>query len=333
MLRRRDRDQERLLHRPAVIGVGGGVEGAPAFAGTPARCGTARAGSLYLGDRIQPHLPHRARVPLKLRELINLIGLRPRPKRYGFEVLRFHLPEDGLVEYAQWLHPREAKRRITAASVARLRELVGEGDFCIDIGAHSGDTTIPMALAVGRSGCVLALEPNGYVYPVLEENSRLNRDKTNIVPWMVAATPENGEVVFEYSDAGFCNGGRHEGISRWKHAHAFELKVQGVNLARALRERYADRLPRLKLIKTDAEGYDLPVVRSLADVIEEYRPYVLSEVFRHTGRPYRVDLLAFFEERGYAVYRPGGDGNLRETRLTTDLLMERRHYDVFAVPE
>jgi len=270
---------------------------------------------------------------LKLRELLNLIGLRPGPKRYGFEVRQFHLPGDGLIEYAQWLHPHEARQQITAASVARLREFVDEGDFCIDVGAHTGDTAIPMALAAGKSGCVLALEPNGYVYPVLERNSRLNPDKTNIVPWMVAATPEDGEVVFEYSDSGFCNGGRHEGISKWKHAHAFELKVQGVNLARALRERHADRLPRLKLIKTDAEGYDLAVVRSLADVIEEYRPYVLSEVFKLTERSYRAELLAFFEERGYAVYRPGGDGGLRETRLTEALLMERRHYDVFAVPE
>ncbi len=269
---------------------------------------------------------------MKLRELVNLIGFRPRPKRYGFEVRQFQLPDDGLVEYAQWLHPREGPQEITGESVARLREFVGEGDFCIDIGAHSGDTAIPMGLAAGKSGCVLALEPNGYVYPVLEKNSQLNQTKTNIVPWMVAATPEDGEVEFEYSDSGFCNGGRHEGISKWKHAHAFKLRVQGVNLGRKLRERYADRLPRLKLIKTDAEGYDLAVVRSLADVIEEFKPYVLSEVFKHTELPYRTELLAFFEDRGYTVYRPGRDGNLKGTELSADALMEWKHYDVFAVP-
>ena len=71
-----------------------------------------------------------------------------------------------------------------------------------------------MALAVGKSGCVFALEPNSYVYPVLAKNAALNPDKTHILPLPFAATPEDAELVFQYSDSGYCNGGRFAGISR-----------------------------------------------------------------------------------------------------------------------
>jgi FkbM family methyltransferase len=39
----------------------------------------------------------------------------------------------------------------------------------IDIGTYTGDTTVPMALAVGKGGIVLGLEPNQYVYKILEK--------------------------------------------------------------------------------------------------------------------------------------------------------------------
>lgn len=56
---------------------------------------------------------------------------------------------------------------------------------------------------------------------------------------MFAATPESGEYEFEYSDAGFCNGRLHEGISKWRHGHAFNLKVRGENLQSYIAETFA----------------------------------------------------------------------------------------------
>ena len=118
----------------------------------------------------------------------------------------------------------------------RCANFFSPGDVAIDIGAHSGDSTIPIALAVGKLGCVLALEPNRYVFAVLKKNSELNTAKTHIIPLMFAATPEDAEMEFQYSDSGFCNGGRFQGMSRWIHGHAFRLKVQGRNLHAFLRQ-------------------------------------------------------------------------------------------------
>ena len=74
------------------------------------------------------------------------------------------------------------------------------------------------------------------------------------------------------------------------------------------------------------------MLRSLTDIIEEFHPHVISEVFKHTDLAYRTELLAFFRELGYTVYRAGRDGTLKETELTAETLTEWKHYDVFAVP-
>ena len=103
---------------------------------------------------------------MKLKEFFYILGIKPKVKQWGYIIKNFQLSKYGAVEYAQWLHPSEAKNTIAEDALNELSSFIKKGDFCIDIGAHSGDTTIPMALCVGKTGCVLALEPNKYVYPV-----------------------------------------------------------------------------------------------------------------------------------------------------------------------
>jgi FkbM family methyltransferase len=269
---------------------------------------------------------------VKLRELAGLAGWRARPRTYGFEVRRFDLPLDGAVEYAQWLHPGEAPKTVRQDVVSHLRRFIRPGDVVIDVGAHTGDSTIPLALAAGPEGCVVALEPNPYVFAVLEKNATVNLGRTVIVPLNFAATAESGPVTFEYSDAGFCNGGRHEGISRWKHGHAFPLTVRGEHLPSWLRTHMPDLERRIRFIKVDAEGYDLAVLRSIADIVDSQRPFVRAEVYRHTARDQREALLEFFLSRAYQVHRVEDDANYLGDLVRKDDSMRWRHFDVFAVP-
>ncbi|RRB02774.1 hypothetical protein [Larkinella rosea] len=50
-----------------------------------------------------------------------------------------------------------------------------------------GDTT--MAFAVGKTGLVLAFDPNPLVFKILEKNASLNKDQTNIEPHRMAIAP------------------------------------------------------------------------------------------------------------------------------------------------
>jgi len=269
---------------------------------------------------------------MKAKEWLYLLGMRPKPRTYGFEVRSFHLPSDGEIEYAQWLHPSESPKTIRQDAVDELRKFLSPGDVAIDIGAHTGDSTLPMALAVGPSGTVLALEPNPYVFPILEKNSQLNTTKTHIVPLNFAATPEDAELDFEYSDAGFCNGGLHEGISRWKHGHAFKLRVQGRNLAAVLARDYADLLPRIRYIKVDAEGYDATVLSTLTDVIARTRPYLRAEVFKATTAPQRERMFRMISDLNYTIHRVEDDAHYVGPRLEARDVMTRPHYDIFCRP-
>lgn len=70
-----------------------------------------------------------------------------------------------------------------------------------------------MVIATGLKGLTIALEPNPFFYHVLEKNVRANRKIANIQTIMAAAAPKECFMQFEYSDAGFCNGGRPKGIS------------------------------------------------------------------------------------------------------------------------
>ena len=269
---------------------------------------------------------------MKLRELGHLLGIRPPPRHYGMEVVSFDLPSDGRVELARWLHPREKPKHVAQEVVDELRRYIGAGEVAVDIGAHTGDTTVPMALAAGAEGCVFALEPNPYVFPVLERNAALNADRARIVPLMFAATERDGHYEFEYADAGYCNGGLHAGLSKWRHGHAFKLAVEGKNLLAYLDEHHPGMRSRIRFLKVDAEGYDLEILLSLGDLLRHERPYVCAEVFKHLSGEKRERLFDYLAALGYRLHRVVGAAQLAGPELRREDMLAVAHFDLFAVP-
>lgn len=254
-------------------------------------------------------------------------------REYGFEVRRFQLARDGAVDYAQWQHPFEKPKAITQDDVDGLRRFIRPGDTAVDVGAHTGDTTVPMALACGPDGLVVALEPNPHVFKVLEENARLNRDKTHIVPLNVAATEDDGDFQFHYWDASFGNGGYLSRLHNQRHGHRYPLRVKGQNLERCLRTRFADRLSRLSFLKTDCEGYDKDVLRSLRGVLKEFRPVVACEVHKKLDEAERHDLFDVLKGSGYVLHRYLGGADPVGEALARDDLAKWPRLDVVAFPE
>jgi hypothetical protein len=91
-------------------------------------------------------------------------------------------------------------------------------------------------------------------------------------------------------------------------------------------------LPRLRFIKTDAEGYDLFVLRTLREIIREFRPVVKAEMFKQTDLEYRKQMLKFFVDINYTVYKIARDPLEEGEELSVANLEVGRHYDILAKP-
>jgi FkbM family methyltransferase len=246
------------------------------------------------------------------------------------------LPREGRLDIARWAHPgayRVAPAQMQAV-VDQLRRFLRAGDVAIDIGAHAGDTSIPIALAVGPTGAVLALEPNPYVFPVLERNAGLNPAKATIIPLMFAAMRADGQYEFQYGEEGYCNGGFHEGMSKWLHGSAFKVQVEGRNVQEFLTRHHPDLIPRVRFIKIDTEGFDLAVLETLETLVRTQRPFLQVEMFslRKSDPAYRRKLFDFLARLEYDVHRMESNDNYLGELITAENLMRWNVYDVFCVP-
>lgn len=252
---------------------------------------------------------------------------------YGYEIKVFEIDNIGMVNYAQWLHPFEKPKSITNSNVNFYKKIAKKGGMVIDIGAHTGDTTVPMALAVGKEGIVLGLEPNIYVYKILKKNASLNTLHTNIIPLCFAATKEDGEFVFHYSDASFCNGGFLSEIENPSHSHHYTLKVTGKNLEKYLTETFSTQLKKLELIKIDAEGYDKEILKTIPNIIRLYKPKLMIECYKYLSLKERNALFDVIDEYGYQIYYLE---NFEETGtkklIDRSNMMDKKHFEILALP-
>ena len=254
-------------------------------------------------------------------------------EEFGYQIKSFDLPQDGTIKYAQWQHPKETSKSITQPMVDAVRQFVSEGDMVIDIGGHTGDTTVPMALAAGPTGMTLALEPNRYVFKILSKNASLNSEKTHIEAKNFAATAEDGHFTFHYTDGMYCNGG-FKTEQKWPlFRRRHPLKVEGRNLDYILRTEYASWLSKFTYLKVDAEGYDLKILTTLRPVLEECRPVIRCEVFRKLVGSERFALHDFFTGLGYDVVRYMGIEEAPGAPVSRNDMTETKHFDILALPK
>lgn len=252
-------------------------------------------------------------------------------KEYGYNINKFQLDEFGEVEYAQWLHPFEETKVLDENTIEFYKQFIKEGDFVIDIGAHTGDTTVPIALCSGKKGLILALEPNRYVFKILEKNSSLNLFLTNIHAINFAATKEDGSFSFNYSDEAFCNGGFFDEIQSKDHGHNYALEISGIDLNKYLNENYSKNLNQLSLIKIDAEGYDKEIIKSLIPIINEYKPSIITECNENLSEEERYDLYETIRSLNYRLVQIDDfdPSTIKELNKKEDML-STKHFDIIA---
>lgn len=223
-------------------------------------------------------------------------------REYATKTDVFNLSQDGRVEFTNWDNPLVRPFEIKQGMVDFFKQFIRPGDLVIDIGANIGDTTVPMALAAGPEGIALGFDPNPFVYKILQENAKLNRDKTNIQTHPYAITVKEEEFYFISSEASFANGG----ISKTRESiHGKFIqpgKIKGVNLKKFLEQQYPDQLNKLSFIKIDTEGYDKEIIRSISDLIDGCQPVLIAEVFKKSSPQEKGELFDLIHGHHYDLY-------------------------------
>jgi len=253
-------------------------------------------------------------------------------REYGHKIETFNLQKDGKIDFAVWLNPLEKPKKITQGGVDFFRKFIKEGDLAVDIGSHMGDTTVPMALAAGAKGNVLAFDPNPHVFKILTVNTSLNKEKINITPLPYAITSEDGEYFFTSSEASFNNGGVGNNESNRHGNFTLQEKVKGINLEKYLKGNLSNRLPLLSFIKVDTEGYDKTVLESITNLLETNKPTVIAECFGKLTKQERNELYDLLHARGYIIHHfDDWDVSTEIIPIDREDMMRWKHFDILAI--
>jgi FkbM family methyltransferase len=216
----------------------------------------------------------------------------------------------------------------TRNEVALLRSLIAPGDLIYDVGAHIGTFAIPLALAAGEGGRVIAIEADAESFALL----RRNIDRLGL---QNRITPLHGL-------AGGRDGGGYRPMRCTRHTSAtyFLPDPNGVTLPAVVLDELQSAAPRrVAIIKIDVEGMELAVLRSAERTIARDRPILYVEISIAQMARYDIALSAvadFLLPRDYRCFRNVGDRNSDQDdfqlRELSDLHDGGEFYDLLAVP-
>lgn len=168
-----------------------------------------------------------------------------------------------------------------------FRSLLEPGMSVVEVGANYGAHTIPLARMVGRSGTMLAIEPQRLAYQALCGNIALNSlPQASALHAAVGAASTHIVVPLLDPDAPHNIGGLALGT------HETGERVPQVTLDEL-------DLPRLDLLKADVEGMEPEVLIGAVATVRRHRPILYLESDRDDRR---AELRALLRAHRYDAY-------------------------------
>jgi FkbM family methyltransferase len=170
-----------------------------------------------------------------------------------------------------------------------LRALARPGSTAVDAGANVGVFTIPLALAVGEAGRVLAFEPSPETVRRLRENVRRNRLE-NVSVFDSALGAARGTTTLALADDAAYNSTMWSTPSSGASAQVPLERLDDVwaTLGR----------PQVSVLKVDVEGAEVDVLVGAVELLRTSRPAVLVEAAERS----RVEAVSrVLTENGYRL--------------------------------
>jgi FkbM family methyltransferase len=151
-----------------------------------------------------------------------------------------------------------------------LPKLAGPGDWVIDVGANVGFYTKRLAEVVGPDGRVLAFEPVPETFVLLANNLQ-SCSITNVTLFNAAVSEAAGVArmsIPQFDDTGLNNFYQ----ARLSSEDEGDLTVLTVSVDSL-------RIPKaIRLVKIDAEGHELSVLKGMRDTLTRDHPVLIVEM-------------------------------------------------------
>jgi FkbM family methyltransferase len=174
--------------------------------------------------------------------------------------------------------------------IQAIREVVPEGSFTMDIGAHIGFYTLVLSKLAGPAGRVTSFEPMPETFKILSENVGMN-DCRHVKVINKALLEQPGRVMAHPPDSQPLPGG----VSLIADHGTEAVSVEATTLDEFMRVEKA----RVDFIKMDVEGAEGLVLQGGRLTIEAQHPTMLIEVHHFDGTPEASPVPGQLEAWGY----------------------------------
>lgn len=164
------------------------------------------------------------------------------------------------------------------------------GHVVIDLGAHSGLTSIAFARQVGVSGRVVAVEPDPLTVTACRVNiARSGCSQITLVAKAIAPAPGRVRLSSE--------GGLGSALASLVGSHrGVVVDVDAITLDQLMQDH---RLERVDFIKMDIEGAEAWVLEGARAFLQRYRPKLIVEPHMAGGRSTLPAMQSLLGSQGY----------------------------------
>jgi FkbM family methyltransferase len=174
------------------------------------------------------------------------------------------------------------------------RSYLKSDSYVIEVGAHIGSHTVILS-DICKDGVVYSFELQKLIFQLLNANLLLNTCK-NVYTYMEAASDENkiesiGEI--DYQNMTKFNSGLGS-LNAVRQYQGYPINI--ISLDNKFSE-----IKKLDLIKIDAEGHEVPILKGAKKLIKKFKPLILTE-FDVNNKQKIIDLLPEykFEDVSYS---------------------------------
>jgi FkbM family methyltransferase len=191
------------------------------------------------------------------------------PTKYGFSIevnpesyFAQHVSESGGYE--------EAESRL-------ILSMIGPGDICVDAGANVGYFSMLMA---SKGATVIAIEPNPEIIPILARNLDRCQVSTTLFPHALHEVDSTADF---YMPSDFDDGwGSLAAADRGDLSRKITVSTRRLDTLLDFRPQL-----KIKLLKLDVEGAEVPALRGLGDM-RECVEHILVECIDIPSRTARI---------------------------------------------